>query len=181
MSYFLAALMGAAANRVRGGLVALPGGTQVARAVWGAVCGLACLKLGWWSLAVAGSAFVGCMVGQFGGLSMGHRPVAAHQATVFGFLHFPDLFSVSPWVTMTAWGLARVAGPTAVIAYLGGAWWWPLLSGLACAPIYWAVWLLPDWALRVPGLGKGTGPGNGRDPAEMAEALHGAVMLAALV
>ena len=33
----IAALVGALANRLRGGALAIPGGTQVARAIWGAV------------------------------------------------------------------------------------------------------------------------------------------------
>lgn len=164
-----AAVVGALGNRIRGGLFPIPGGTQVGRLVgWGLpvaamawLCGMV-----WWAAVLAGlGAFLGCCVGQYGGLSMGHRGPAP---------------AVSPWLTMTVWGLARVAGPAVVVWWTGGAWWLVVASGLACAPIYWAVWMLPDWALRIPGLGRGTGPGEARDQPEVAEALDGALMLAFL-
>lgn len=168
MLILVGALVGALGNRIRGGLFPMPGGTQVARVVgWGLPCAGLAWAAGapWWvALLVGAGAFVGCCMGQYGGLSMGHRGAAP---------------AVSPWLTMTAWGLARVALPALAVWWIGGAWWWLVASGLACAPIYWAVWLLPDWALRIPGLGRGTGPGEARDQPEMAEALHGAVMGAA--
>lgn len=162
-----AAIIGALGNRIRGGLFPVPGGTQVGRLVgWAIPCTLVAGPLGWWALAVGAGAFLGCCVGQYGGLSMGHRGPAP---------------AVSPWLTMTGWGLARVAGPALVVWWTGGAWWWLLASGMACAPLYAAVWLLPDWALRIPGLGRGTGPGDARDQPEMAEAWHGVLMLPALL
>lgn len=164
-----AALVGAIGNRIRGGLLPIPGGTQVGRLVgWG----LPCAAVAWlcgapplYAALIGLGAFLGCCVGQYGGLSMGHRGGAPR---------------ISPWLTMTAWGVARVGLPALVVWWLAGAWWWLLVSGLACAPLYWVVWHVPSWAY-LRGLGYGDGPATGFDPPELAEALHGAVMVVALV
>ncbi len=165
-----AAVAGALGNRIRGGLLPIPGGTQVGRLLgWGLpvaamawLCGMA-----WWGAVLAGvGAFLGCCMGQFGGLSMGHRGPAP---------------AVSPWLTMTVWGLARVAGPAAILLALhhpAGA-TLVMASGLACAPIYDLAWRVPP-RVYLRGFGYGDGPATGYDPPELAEALHGAVMLAAL-
>ena len=164
------AVIGALGNRIRGGVVAIPGGTQVGRLVgWGIPCALVAWLAGavWWAAGLIGiGAFVGCMAGQYGGLSMGHRGPP------------PD---VSPWATMTAWGVARVIGPALVAAVFlpyHMASYALLLSGLICAPIYYAVWLLPA-RVFLPYLGRTTNPEN-PDPPQLAEAIHGAVMMAAL-
>ena len=52
-------------------------------------------------------------------------------------------------------------------------------SGLLCAPLYDLAWRVPSWLYR-RGLGYGDGPSTGYDPPELGEALHGAVMMAAL-
>lgn len=157
-------------NRIRGGLFPIPGGTQVGRMVgWGLPVGAAAALGGmpWWAaMLMALGAFLGCCVGQYGGLSLNHRgPPPA----------------VSPWLTMTAWGVARVAGAALVLWWFGGVWPWRIvaLSGLACAPIYWVVWHVPTWCY-LKGFGYGDGPATGFDPPELAELLHGAVMGVAL-
>ena len=160
-----AALLGALGNRLRGGLWGdkIRWGTGVARlCAWGIPSGLGAWALGipWWAAAVVIlGAWAGCTVPQFGGLSMGNRPGGTSGAAA--------------WAGMTAWGLLRMGGAALVAWWFGGAWWFPLAAGLACAPVYAAVWLLPPSAL-FPGLGAPN------DPPEMAEALHGALMGAAL-
>lgn len=167
LSCLAGAIVGAFGNRIRGGLLPIPGGTQVGRLVgWGLPMAALAWPLGWWALAVGAGAFLGCCVGQFGGLSMGHRGPGP---------------AVSPWLTMTVWGLARVAGPVAILLMLhhpaGAA--LVLVSGLACAPLYDLAWRVPPW-IYVKGLGYGDGPATGYDPPELAEALHGALMGLAL-
>lgn len=166
MTYLAAAIAFALFNRLRGGLIAMPGGTHVARLIWWALpCGLlAWVFAPWWVAAlVAVGAFIGCTAGEHDSQSMGLKGGVSGAAT---------------WGWMTLWGLARVAGPAAAIA-----WWHPswgvaglVISGLLCAPIYYAVRWLPDWMLFAKGFGAGTGPGAARDPAEWAELLHGAAM-----
>jgi len=159
--YAIAAVIGALTNRLRGGWLSVPNG----RVIWGATCALVALKIGGPSILVGIGATLGCMMGQYGGLAMGRRGATPR---------------VSPWITMTAWGLARVALPAVVIAFVGGAWWWLVLSGLLCAPIYRAVWFVPGRWLP-PGFGRGDGAATGYDPPELAEAIHGAAMMMALV
>jgi len=164
VGYLLAAVVGAVANRIRGGWLGIHGG----RFVWGAAVGCVAIISGLAPLLSLGAALfavAGATMGQFGGLAMGQRGEKPR---------------VSPWLTMTAWGLARVAGPVVMVAAAHGAWWWVALSGLACAPIYRAVWWVPGkWLPR--GFGYGKGEAEGYDPPELAEAVHGAVMGVALV
>ena len=47
-------------------------------------------------------------------------------------------------------------------------------------PIYDLVWRLPKWAYSIRGFGYGNGPAQGYDASELAEALHGGLMAAAL-
>lgn len=176
----LGVVVGALGNRVRGGLFVMPGGDHVARLIgWAIPMGLlAGLISGspWLGAAAAGGAFLGCTMGEYDSQSMGLKGGRGGEEA---------------WIFMTAWGLARVLPPMIAIAvwHLSGGNFKAIamtqaimpLSGLACAPIYYAVRWLPDWMLFAKGFGAGTGPGAARDPAEWAELLHGAAMGAALV
>ena len=162
-----AAIIGSLGNRVRGGLFPMPGGDVPARLLgWGLPCALIVASAGaaWWSLAIGAGAFVGCSMGQYGGLSMGHRP-----NSVTGW---------RAWAGMAAFGFGRVALPAAVTGWCGGAWWLVLTSGLLAPVIYDAVWRVPP-AIYQRGFGYGGGP-PAYDPPELAEAAHGAIMAIAL-
>lgn len=203
MMIFLAAVLGAIANRLRGGLWgdniraaasrlsvvrsldgwmigwgwlnadSKPGAsvwnTTTGRAIWAGAALAVALAAGggWWSIAIGVGAFVGCVAGQYGGLAMGHRGAVP---------------TISPWLSMTGWGLARVFWPIAVLIYSTGNFQGALVlagAGAICAPVYWVVWYAPTWAY-LPGLGYGDGPAQGYDPPQLAEAIWGAVALAAL-
>lgn len=163
------ALVGAAANRLRGGAIRLPGGDLVGRLIWTAFV----VAIGaWhalppaWCVALALAGYASTTIGQFGALDMGYR-------------------SGLPWpsaaLRITAYGAAR-ALPLALVLGLAGRTWWPLaLATLAALPAYDIPWRLPDAALRLPYLGRGTGPGPARDPPQLAEALHGAALGLALL
>lgn len=166
MMILLAAIGGALTNRLRGGWLQV--GMIAGRSGWAVVLALLAWKHGMAPLPAAllgAAAWLGCAWGQFGGLAMGMRGPRPR---------------VSPWVTMGAWGLARVAGPVAVLAWTGGTWWPILLAGLACPAIYRAVWCVPTRILP-RGFGYGDGPDAGGDPPELAEAIHGAAIAVALV
>lgn len=164
----LAALIGSVGNRMRGGALAVPGGDLVARLFWGVPAGIVAWSIGqpWWLAPAVGlGAYVGTTAGMFGGLSMGRRGARPRS---------------SPWLTMTAWGFCRVALPVAALwPVYGPAALVVLASGLLCPFIYDLVWRAPKWMYQ-PWLGYGDGPKAGYDPPQLAEALHGAVMMAAL-
>ena len=165
----LAAVVGAIGNRVRGGMVPVPGGTQVGRLVgWALPSAVVAWVVGA-PVVAAGFigilAMLGCMAGQFGGLAMGMRGPA------------PKL---SPWVTMQFWGFCRVLGPVVVLGVLERPWMPLLVAGLLCPAIYRAVWFVPgEWLPR--GFGYGHGKAEGYDPPQLAEAVHGAAMMGAMV
>lgn len=167
MIAFLVALLGAVANRLRGGAINL-GGNLPGRLAWAVTCALIAAPLGLplpWCAALGAAAFIGTLFGQFGALDVGHRsgmawPEAAARITLYG---------------------AARALPVALVLFLAGRTWLPMaLATLAALPAYDLPWRLPDAALRLPCLGRGTGPGPARDPPEMAEAIHGAALALAL-
>ena len=158
--------LGALGNRIRGGLWPIPGGDVPARLLgWGIPCAVIALAAGagWWAAAVGLAAFLGCSVGEYGALSMGHRGGATGWRA---------------WAGMGAFGLGRTALVAGVVWWLGGAWLAVLITGLIAPAIYDLAWRVPLWAC-LPGLGRGDGPPL-YDPPELAEALHGAIMALAL-
>ena len=163
----LAALAGAVANRIRGGLFPLPGDAP-GRIIWGIVCGIIAWQPGvpWWvPCGVAVGAFLGTLAGEFNAQSLGHRGgVGGARASL----------------DMGFWGFLRVALPAAVIWWAGGAWWWVLASGIACPALYQIAWGAPKWAYSIPRFGYGNGPAEGFDPDQTAQAIHGVALGAVL-
>lgn len=157
ISLFLAALAGALARRVAGGVVPIPGGTLVARA-------LAALGLGaaLWALAPATPPHVLAWVPAlfFLGMASGFPP---------GGMVPRDAGHVGGISQQHGWALI---GPMALWAAAQSALWWPLvLAAAAVGPIYWLATL---WQPTLPWLGfnKGGLP----DPPAWAEPWVGAGM-----
>lgn len=157
LSLILAALAGALARRLAGGVVRIPGGTLVARAAGGAVLAAGLLWAAWtagaplWLPAVAGVLFWCGMASGFPPGGMVPRSIA-HAGAIS----------------------LRVGGALALVPAVGAAWlgmtWWPLVAaGAAVGPIYWAATL---WQPTIPALGfnKGGLP----DPPAWAEPWAGA-------
>lgn len=164
MLYILAgAIVGALARRIAGGVVAIPGGTLVARAlaaVWlaGGMWWLAPGGVVWWHVAILAPLF-------FAGMASGFPPggmVPVNAAHVGGISQ------------QHGWALI---GPMAVWAAALDLTWWPLvLASAIVGPIYWAAtW----WQPSVPWLG--FNKHGSADPPAWAEVWVGAAMGAALV
>lgn len=160
-------VLGAVANRLRGGALALPGDAP-GRAIWAAYVAVGGLVLGMplpWCGALLLAAYASTTVGQFDALDMGRRSGMAWPSAA---------------LRITAYGAVR-ALPLALVLALAGRAWWPMaLATLAAVIAYDLSWRLPDAALRLRYLGRGTGPGVARNPPEMAEAIHGAALGLAL-
>lgn len=153
----LAALAGAVARRIAGGVVPIPGGTLVARA-------LAAMGLGaaLWALAPATPLLVLAWVPAlfFLGMASGFPP---------GGMVPRDAGHVGGISQQTGWALV---GPMALWAASLGLMWWPLVvAAAAVGPIYWLATL---WQPTIPWLGfnKGGLP----DPPAWAEPWVGAGM-----
>lgn len=163
----LAAVLGAVANRLRGGAIPL-GGDAPGRVIWAVYVAALGFAVGVplpWCAALLLVGYATTTVGQFNALDVGHRSGMAWPGAA---------------LRITAFGAVR-ALPLAVVLALAGRQWWPMaLATLAALPAYDAPWRLPDAALRLRHLGRGTGPGPARDPPQMAEALHGAALGLAL-
>ena len=108
----------------------------------------------WWCVALGVALWVGCLPGWWESIDLGRNDGGwARDAA----LH-------------TARGVLWGAPAAAVLALAGGAWWWPVLAGLACVPAYEA-----GWRLRPVG--------DARRPAatEIGELLFGAALGAAVL
>ena len=165
-------ILGAFMNRLRGGWLRdkVQWGTQEARFVsWGVPSGLIAAAFGvdpYVSSLVAIAAFLGCVFGQYQSLSMGHRGGRT---------------GYKPWLFMGLWGLLRVAPIAAVLALFTDFSVVPLvLAGIACPLVYHCVWYVPGQCF-IKGFGYGDGPSTGYDPPELAEAIHGYLLVLGLI
>jgi hypothetical protein len=157
IALLVAALSGAVARRVAGGVIAIPGGTLVARALASVYLG-ACLWLAfpatpWHLIATIPLLF---FMGMAAGFPVGGMvPTSVSQVGGLSQQH--------------GWALI---GPMALWAAAYGMTWWPLvLAVVVVGPIYWLATL---WQPNLPALGfnKGGLP----DPPAWAEPWVGGVM-----
>lgn len=153
----LCALAGALARRIAGGVVAIPGGTLVARA-------LAAFGLGaalWWVAPWTPPAVIAWVpVLFFLGMASGFPPGGMVPRSAG---HVGGISQQHGWALI---------GPLALWAAVHGMTWWPLvLAAAMVGPIYWLATL---WQPTVPALGfnKGGLP----DPPAWAEPWVGAGM-----
>lgn len=161
ISLLLAALAGAVVRRIAGGVVPIPGGTLVARA-------LAALGLGgvlWWLFPATPAVVIAWVpVLFFLGMASGFPPCGMMPGNAS---HVGGISQQHGWALL---------GPMALWAAAGGLLWWPLvLAATAVGPIYWLAML---WQPTLPWLGfnKGGLP----DPPAWAEPWVGAGMGLAL-
>ncbi|MDD2878789.1 MAG: hypothetical protein PHZ23_16350 [Acidiphilium sp.] len=162
VEFAAAAVLGLVGNRLRGGLIALPGGDLPARAIGaligaGAVAALA--GLGWWSLGVAAAALAGDMISGAGG-----QYGTAWTLPAFGRMWF--------------YAIERTAGlllPMIVaLDLVQRAEWLPalwLLAAIILCPVCYA--LAPYWPVSIPWLGI---KARNRADSGFGEALWGAVL-----
>jgi hypothetical protein len=156
-----AVALGLFGNRVRGGLYALPGGSDVARALgsligFGAVALLAGLR--WPALAIAAASFVGCLIsGADGKYGTGWNLVAFGRLWLYGIERLALVIITIAVLSIPLHGHAIAA-----------AW---LLGAILLCPVCYA--LAPYSPVAIPWLGI-----KARDGADsgFGEALFGAVM-----
>lgn len=135
---FLRALIGALANRLRGGMVGriIPGiGTQLSRVVFAVMLvGSAAWQLWaveWWMAVAAVAWWLSCIVPLFGSIDMGRN-----EGTVWGD---------------AAKGAARGliwAVPAAAVLWWQGFEWWPMVPAGLLFPVCYEIGWRLDWRQR---------------------------------
>ncbi len=119
---------GAFANRIRGGLLHLPG-DLLGRLIWGASGGATALAAGvpWpYALAIGLSTWLACSFGLGGGESMGLGKFSLKHdwlaMTIFTVVRILPAVAILAWLGDPAWLLAPMValGP---LAYYSGRWW----------------------------------------------------------